>query len=243
MMKNLHYIPFSSESCALSNERREKAESAHAERLAKAAYKNITTGKKQDTGFIGRQYEPHVRGMMTAHGLTAEADFRARTASKSDCIVYINGKRYDVEVKTGGGIIGTAEKAGLAAFEGIPEPDMCLVGKDLIVYCARADKLETEDDIRAYSIVMDRETFLRFIVEYGPKRKKVWSAAVQLATNNSYFRQLNKEAKAAGSPARLYDSVSIQSQNVDTLDVEIRAGIENGKFESLGAWLERNGRK
>ena len=83
--------------------------------------------KETDKGYYGKVFEVTARVMWSIYHNTAMAvlDFKARPAGVADMRIVLNGKRYEIELKTGTGNLaqGASPQEALLKLDAVPKPD------------------------------------------------------------------------------------------------------------------------
>lgn len=218
----LHDIKLEAKKRGLSQDKLTTEQLAMLARIARES-------QKGSTGALGKLYEPIVRHLMTAHGLSM-GDFRARTQEKADIIVYVEGHAVTVEVKTGDGIVANYNDGQLEEADILP-------GKGAIVYCTEPGELEDLDDLLDNSIVVTRAEFIGGVLCAGQKRHPNFRSGLKAATNSAALRAENKERQAIGlEPIR--DCYTMQP----TYRKARWALCQSGEYTSLRTFLEEIGR-
>ena len=218
----LHDIKLSAKKRGLSQEK------LTSEQLAMMA-RIVSEAMKGSTGALGKLYEPIVRHLMTAHGLSV-GDFRARSQEKADIVVHIGGRALTVEVKTGDGIVAGYHDGQLEEADILP-------GKDVIVYCTEPGELEDIDSLLDNSIAVTRSEFINGVLTAGQKRHPNFRSGLKAATNNSALRATNRERQAMGlEPIR--DCYTMQP----TYRKARWALCQSGEYTTLRTFLEEIGR-
>lgn len=202
--------------------------------LSTAMYERIVRESlKGSTGYLGKYYEPIVRHLLTAHGLTAR-DFHARENGSNqhdieDGVLFLNGKRIKYEVKTGDGIIGWIAPTEEPAWS----EDDILPGIDFVIYTCEVKQLTCEDDVLDNSVVLTRTEFLQFISTEGPKRSQTVRTATKAATNDQHLRELNDKFNEKWRDCIIMQSAYRKAR---------QAACESGNYCSLRSFLQENGR-
>ena len=202
--------------------------------LSREMYERILRESlKGSTGYLGKYYEPIVRHLLTAHGLTAR-DFHARENGSNqhiveDGVLVIDGQRIKYEVKSGDGIIGWLEPSEDPAWS----EDDILPDVDLIVYTCEVKNLTCEDDILDNSVVLTRSEFLQFISTEGPKRSQTVRTATKTATNDQHLRELNSKFNGKWRDCIIMQSAYRKAR---------QAACESGNYLSLRSFLQEKGR-
>ena len=220
--------------------------------------------KDYGTGTDGYRFEMVVRQLISAKGIRNEV---MASAGKVDQVLYLkdeHGKlrRTKCEIKTSTGIVAqypatfgdTIENHSVA--EVYPDAD-------LIFYAARASEFEDLDDLLDETIVLKVPNWAAFMIENSGKRKHEFGTAFKLAVNNGTLREKNQAIPARpvldkkGNPVldedgtpkmtkrglpRWTDCIVIQEAYREQIADAIQANLETHEYETLGEWLERNGR-
>ena len=218
----LHDIKLSAKKRGLSQEKLTSEQLAMLERIAKETVKG-------STGALGKLYEPIVRHLMSAHGLSI-GDFRARAQEKADIVVYIDGRAVTVEVKTGDGIVANYNGGKLEEADILP-------GKDVVVYCTEPSALEDIDSLLDNSIAVTRSEFINDVLTVGQKRHPNFRSGLKTATNNTALRAVNRERQTMGlEPIR--DCYIMQPSYRKAR----WALCQSGEYTTLRTFLEEIGR-
>lgn len=105
--------------------------------------------------------EVRIRHHVQTRGISSKADFRARSEGKADGYLFINGKRYPYDVKTGG-TVGKPQQDG-----SWDESDI-LPSAPYVIFPV-IDIIETDDDILDESVIFTREAWLELCASCSRK--------------------------------------------------------------------------
>lgn len=130
-----------------------EANARHAEEKAKGS-----TAEKFKLS--AKDVEMYVRHACYTKGLRSTSDFRARSAKTVDLILFINGKRYRADVKTG----GTVGKLTGPEWD---ESDI-LPDADYVVFPVMTH-IKTEEQLLDRSLILTREAFIDLLGQASRK--------------------------------------------------------------------------
>jgi len=178
---------------------------------------------KGSTAVDNKQYEIIVRHLMNAHGIQID-DFRARSMDKTDIVIRVNGKSYNLEVKSGLGPIAYCEAQSKHNDRNADEvfPDA-----DIVIYYADVKKISCEDDILDNSIAVTRDEFIDYIIDNAGKRSHSFKTATKWGQNNKAIRGTD-----------LVDAIYLQAAYTD----QRQEACESGMYTTLRTLLEELGR-
>lgn len=109
-----------------------------------------STAERYDMSAKG--IEVRVRHWTKSRGIDKREDFRARAEGKADGYIFISGKRYAYDVKTGGTV-------------GKPQPDGSWTEDDILpdadyVIVPVIDRIKDDDDVLDMTVILTRAEFL-----------------------------------------------------------------------------------
>lgn len=190
------------------------------------------------TGCDNSVYEVICRHLFNSCGLRKGDNF-ARKAEQDDVTVYLNGKRFRIEIKSGSDCIVGMIPAMLGDHISRHTVDEILPKADLVCFAARVHDFEDLDDLLDESLVMTREEFIQFCITYSGTRKQAFETAFKLGVNGTSLRKDNKDRKAAGQEGRWTNCIVLQPAYAER---RAQAITDNFEYMTLRAWLEENGR-
>lgn len=212
---------------------------ATAERINQ--YANLSKDKLQnskDTAIVHKWTETVLRCACNGERLSAN-DIKARRAEKDDIVMYIEGKRYNIEVKCCAGAVFYAKKDGVGNPLNLPETldnfseSDILAGADYVIYTPDvfSEWLDNPEQVIKSCFVMTRQDFIEMLLamtkgrNYGLKIDKVRG---QVTMCNLVDKKRNKET----------GEVKYYTARLD------RAWdyIESRGFPTVESWLKELGR-
>lgn len=222
-------------------------------------FKDVEAKYMRGTGVSGARFELTVKHLASAKGL--RTDTIAETG-KTDVIVYVDGKRIRLEVKTGCGIVAQLKPTLGDVIDNYSEADL-LPNVDLIVFAPRASEFEDIDELLDETLVLDVPSWAEFMIENSGKRKHSFGTAFKLSVNNNKLRDLNDAIPARpmldkkGNPVleedgtpkmtkrgipRWTDCITMQEAYRQQIVEAVQYNAETHDFRTLGEWLEEIGR-
>lgn len=158
----------------------------------------------RDTGKFGKVLEVRTRDALMAHGIRVAEDVKARRLDRTDTLVYVNGKRVRIEVKSGAGAVGYRMGDGMGGYiNPFTKADFVeeevFPTADLIVWYPWGAQAIAHADPFKMGWVFTREEFLRMMERIG---KKGFKSCLRVTKNGG---QLNLQNLTVGMEDRLYD--------------------------------------
>ncbi len=133
-------------------------------------------------------------------------------------IILPNGKRVNVEVKTGAGVLGYAQRHGKLRYEEDDRrPENVLKGVDVVFYIPKPSDCEDIDTLLDEGIALSKADFIQFLIANTGKRKHSFATATKFAKDRT--------------------EIDIQSAYLD----QLHQATESGCYDSIRTYLMDNG--
>lgn len=206
------------------------------QKYAALSAEKLDKGSK-DTGVLPKWAEAVVRAACNGERLAPD-DIKARKAEKTDVVMYIGGKRRNIEVKCSAGAVFYAKKDGFGNPLDLPgsldefDESQILTGADYVIYAPDtfSSWLDKPAQVLESCFVMTRQDFIGLLL--ATTKGKNYGLKIDKARGQVTMCNMTERKKLKSGEVKTYTSRLDRAWDY----------LEEGNFPSVEDWLKELGR-